>query len=149
MRVCERLRAWAQAVKDRAWALWLKAAGVRALKTVAQTLIANIGVTAAMSRGDWLTALSAAAMAGIVSLAMSFVSLPEASDGADSERTWAKSAVVRCLRTIGQSVAANLAAFTLLSQVNWTSVLSAALIAGALSLVTSTAGLPETSDTGA
>ncbi len=137
---------WVRSIQGRAWALWLKSAGVRAIKTVAQTLIANIGVTAAMSWGDWRTTLSASAMAGIVSLCMSLVSLPETDTEPDTERTWIKSAWVRCLRTIGQSVASNLAAFTLLSQVNWVSVMYAALIAGALSLVTSITGLPEATE---
>ncbi len=145
-KLTEKWNAWVQSLQTREWALWLKSAGVRAVKTVAQTLIANIGVTAAMSWGDWQTALSASAMAGIVSLAMSFVSLPEADAETGTGRTWFKSALIRCLRTFGQSVASNLAAFTLLSEVNWGSVLSAALIAGALSLVTSVAGLPEASE---
>lgn len=143
----QKWNAWVRSIQGRAWTLWAKAAGVRAIKTVAQTLIANIGVTAAMSWGDWQTALSASAMAGIVSLAMSFVSLPEADTTDDSQLTWGKSALIRFLRTIGQSVASNLAAFTMLSQVNWGSVMYAALIAGALSLVTSIAGLPEVSET--
>ncbi len=145
-KLTEKWDAWVRSIQGRGWTLWLKSAGVRAIKTVAQTLIANIGVTAAMSWGDWRTALSASVMAGIVSLAMSLVSLPETDATTNTERTWFKSAWVRCLRTIGQSVASNLAAFTLLSEVSWTSVMSAALIAGGLSLLTSAAGLPEATE---
>lgn len=136
--------AWVRSVQGRVWTLWAKAAGTRALKTVAQTLIANIGVTAAMGPGDWLVALSASAMAGIVSLAMSLVGLPEETAGQGGTKDWTNAALVRCVKTMGQSVASSLAAFTLLSEVYWPSVLSAALIAGALSIVTSVAGLPET-----
>lgn len=56
---------------------WLKAAGVRAIKTVAQTAIAIIGTTALMSEVDWVMVGSAAALAGILSLLTSIAGLPE------------------------------------------------------------------------
>lgn len=57
---------------------WAKAAGIRALKTVAQTAISTIGVSAvAMKEVDWLYVLSASLLAGIVSLLMSIKGLPE------------------------------------------------------------------------
>lgn len=56
---------------------WLKAAGVRAIKTVAQTAIATIGVSAAMSDVDWLLVGSASLLAGILSLLTSVAGLPE------------------------------------------------------------------------
>lgn len=145
-KLCEKWKDWIWSVRNRAWALWAKAAGVRALKTVAQTMIANIGVTAAMSTGDWMFALSASAMAGIVSLAMSLVGLPEETAEQGGTRSWINAALIRSVKTIGQSVASSLAAFTLLSEVHWPSVAAAALIAGALSILTSIAGLPETGE---
>ncbi|WP_407385308.1 holin [Ruminococcus sp.] len=56
---------------------WLKAAGVRALKTVAQTAAATIGVSAVMSEVDWLAVVSASLLAGILSLLTSINGLPE------------------------------------------------------------------------
>lgn len=56
---------------------WLKAAGVRAVKTVAQTFIASVGTAAVMSAVDWKMVLSASVLAGILSLATSVAGLPE------------------------------------------------------------------------
>jgi len=56
---------------------WLKAAGVRAVKTVAQTAIATIGTTAVLTGVDWAIVASSAAVAGIVSLLTSLAGLPE------------------------------------------------------------------------
>lgn len=59
------------------WKLWLKAAAVRAVKTVAQTAVATIGTTAMMSEVDWAVVASASALAGILSLLTSLAGLPE------------------------------------------------------------------------
>ena len=56
---------------------WVKAAGVRALKTVAQTAVATIGTSALISDIDWALVGSAAAVAGILSLLTSVAGLPE------------------------------------------------------------------------
>jgi len=59
------------------WKAWWKAAGIRAVKTVAQTAIATIGVSAVMSEVDWLAVGSASLLAGILSLLTSIAGLPE------------------------------------------------------------------------
>lgn len=56
---------------------WIKAAGVRAIKTVAQTAVATIGTAAVMGNVDWVMVASASALAGIVSLLTSVAGLPE------------------------------------------------------------------------
>ena len=56
---------------------WWAAAGVRALKTVAQTAIATIGTTAIISEVNWLQVGSAALLAGVLSLLTSIAGLPE------------------------------------------------------------------------
>lgn len=56
---------------------WLKAAAVRAVKTVAQTAIATIGASAVLSAVDWPMVVSAAALAGLLSLLTSVAGLPE------------------------------------------------------------------------
>lgn len=56
---------------------WLKAAGTRALKTVAQTAIATIGTTALMNEVDWIVVGSTSLLAGILSLLTSIAGLPE------------------------------------------------------------------------
>ena len=61
----------------RDWKQWVKAAGVRAIKTVAQTAIATIGVAATMGDVNWLAVLSSSAVAGLLSILTSIAGLPE------------------------------------------------------------------------
>lgn len=56
---------------------WLKAAGIRAIKTVAQTAVATIGTAAVLGEVDWLMVGSAAVLAGLLSLLTSVAGLPE------------------------------------------------------------------------
>ena len=56
---------------------WIKAAGIRALKTVSQTAIATIGTSAVISEVNWIMVVSASALAGLLSLLTSVAGLPE------------------------------------------------------------------------
>lgn len=62
------------------WKEWLKAAGVRAIKTVAQTAIATIGVATVVGEVNWIVVGSAALLSGILSLLTSVAGLPEITD---------------------------------------------------------------------
>lgn len=62
------------------WKNWLKAAGVRAVKTVAQTAVATIGTSAVLGEVDWIVVASASALAGVLSLLTSVAGLPELPD---------------------------------------------------------------------
>lgn len=59
---------------------WIKAAGVRAIKTVAQTAVATIGTAAVMDEVNWMMVGSAALLAGVLSLLTSVAGLPELSE---------------------------------------------------------------------
>ena len=56
---------------------WVRAAGVRAVKTVAQTAVATIGTAAVLGAVDWRMTLSASVLAGVLSLLTSVAGLPE------------------------------------------------------------------------
>lgn len=59
---------------------WFKAAGVRAIKTVAQTAVATIGTAVALGDVNWVLVASASALAGVLSLLTSVAGLPEVED---------------------------------------------------------------------
>ena len=59
---------------------WFKAAGIRAVKTVAQTAVATVGTSAVLSQVDWKIVVSTSVLAGILSLLTSVAGLPEVED---------------------------------------------------------------------
>ena len=56
---------------------WIRAAGIRAIKTVAQTAVAMIGTTVVVSEVDWVMVVSASVLSGVLSLLTSVAGLPE------------------------------------------------------------------------
>ena len=69
----------------RDWGKWFKAAGVRAIKTVAQTAVATIGTSAVMGDVNWIMVGSASLLAGILSLLTSVAGLPEVENGSEEK----------------------------------------------------------------
>ena len=63
---------------------WIKAAGIRALKTVAQTAVAMIPAAVTISAVDWTTVGGTALLAGVVSILTSVAGLPEVDDGEEN-----------------------------------------------------------------
>ena len=62
------------------WKNWIKAAGVRAVKTVAQTAVATIGTAVAVGDVNWIMVASASALAGLLSLLTSVAGIPEVTE---------------------------------------------------------------------
>lgn len=73
---------------------WWKAAGIRAVKTVAQTAVALVPVAVSITNVDWLTVIGTAALAGAVSLLTSLAGLPEVKNEEEKEENADKNQIV-------------------------------------------------------
>lgn len=69
----------------RCWKTWLKAAAVRAVKTIAQTAVATIGTSTALGTVDWVMVGSASLLAGVLSVLTSLAGLPECKEADNAE----------------------------------------------------------------
>lgn len=65
----------------------------------------------------------------------------------DKTKKWIKSALIRAVKTVAQTMVATIGTSAVISEVNWTMVVSASLLAGLLSILTSIGGLPELNTT--
>ncbi len=64
---------------------WIRAAGIRAIKTICQTAIATIGTAAVMDQVNWTAVVSASLLAGILSMLTSLAGLPEVEEEQEAE----------------------------------------------------------------
>jgi hypothetical protein len=110
--------------------IWWKDAALRGLYTAVAIAVPYIGGSL-IAGVPWLTAASAAAVGFIASLATSLFGLPEV---AGVDLPWWLAAVERVVKTFFQAVASGLVGATLLSDVDWPTILQASLIAALLSL---------------
>ena len=62
---------------------WLKCAGIRAIKTIAQTAVATIGTSTVLGNVDWIMVASASCLAGVLSILTSIAGLPEVKESGD------------------------------------------------------------------
>lgn len=112
-------------------AIWWKSAALRALYTAVAIALPYVG-GALLSDIAWLTALSAAALGFVASIATSLAGLPEA-EGVDLP--WWLAAIERVVKTFAQALAAGFLGATLLADVAWSTVIQAAAIAALTSLL--------------
>lgn len=70
-------------MKNKYWKEWFKAAGIRAVKTVAQTAVATIGTAVVIDEVNWISVVSASLLAGVLSLLTSIAGIPEVEKAGD------------------------------------------------------------------
>lgn len=125
---------------------WIKAAGIRALKTMAQAALSVLATTTMITEVDWKLTASTVALAGVASLLMSIKGLPELKQ-TGSRWGWLAAVMIRAARTFAQSAIATIGSAAIFAEVNWPVVLSTAFMAAVLSVITSAiTDIPEVDD---
>lgn len=119
---------------------WWKAAGVRAIRTAAQTAAALIPAAVTITAVDWPAVAGTAALAAVLSLLTSLGGLPELEAQGMGP---VPAACVRAVRTAAQTAVALIPAAATITAVDWYTVAGTAALAAAASLLMSVGGLPE------
>lgn len=120
---------------------WIKCAGIRALKTMAESAASTMSTAAVLGDINGIAVVSTAALSGILSMITSIAGLPEV-DGVTGKR-WILAAGVRALKTVAQQAIARIGTAAMMGDVDWLAVASSAAVAGIYSLLISAAGIPE------
>ena len=111
---------------------WWSAMGIRVLKTFAQAIVGLIPVAASVAEVDWLAVLYSAALAAVLAFFTAFAGLPEV-DG-KVYPLW-RVLLTRAAKTIAQTALGMIPAAATIVTVDWKAVLSAALVAGFVSVL--------------
>lgn len=123
--------------------IWLKAACVRACRTMGQSAISIMGSAVILQDVNWLMLLSSTVLTGILSMATSAAGLPEINEK-HCKKCWAAAAAERAIKTMCQTFLSMAGSAVTLQEVNWAMIGSATLLSGIASLITSaTTSLPE------
>lgn len=118
--------------------MWWKAAGIRVLKTFAQAAVGLIPAAVTIAEVDWLTVLYSAALAAVLAFLTAFAGLPEV-DGEKYGKV--RAALYRAIRTVAQTAIGMIPAAATIVTVDWKTVLSAAVLAGIVSILMTVANL--------
>lgn len=118
--------------------MWWKAAGLRVLKTFAQAAVGLIPAAVTIAEVDWLTVFYSAALAAVLAFLTAFAGLPEV-DGTKYGKV--RAALYRAIRTVAQTAIGMIPAAATIVTVDWKTVLSAAVLAGIVSVLMTVANL--------
>lgn len=124
---------------------WIKATGIRALRTFAATLLSAITVGQAFAEISWLNVLSVSGVATVIAILTCIVDLPEVTG--DTFLTKAKATAIRVAKTFCEMSISMVTVGQLFSEIDWLNVVSVSGVAALCTLLMSLKGLPEADDT--
>lgn len=121
---------------------WIKAAFIRAARTVAESAVSTLTTCVVLSEVNWILLASSSAIAGLGSLLTSLVGLPEVNEITKSK--WVAIAI-RTIKTVAQHALALISSAIFISDVDWTMLLSSSVLAALITILMGlSTGLPET-----